>query len=175
THGLLRRSAASASRAWVNSFSFTRSFWCAASHSFADTILGGFIWSFFFSTPFFILVLLSLYLFVAPVKTPKYEHGRSSAGRRASGHESNVSDACGTHVGFLSLRFPFLRWPVLLFQIFGQAIKRSLPKLAICLHPLGSLSQRFGIEPHFMNASIAPAPKQAGLLKYPQVFRDSGK
>src|SRR4030095_11046067 len=36
-HGIRRRSAASASRARVNSFSFTRSFWRAVSHSFADT------------------------------------------------------------------------------------------------------------------------------------------
>src|SRR5213075_2273764 len=118
-HGIRRRSAASASRARVNSFSFTSRFWRAASHSFDDTILGGFICFFFFSTSLvFILIVLGLYLFAAPVKLAEHERGRSSAGRRASGHESNVSDACGTHVGFLSLRFPFLRWPVLLFQIF---------------------------------------------------------
>src|SRR4030095_16560114 len=37
SHGIRRRSAASASRARVNSFSFTRSCWRAASHSFGDT------------------------------------------------------------------------------------------------------------------------------------------
>src|SRR5438445_7676111 len=115
-HGIRRRSAASASRAWVNSFSFASSCWRAASHSFGDTILGGFILSFFVSTSLvFIFVIFCLYLFAAPVKTPKYERGYSSTGRRADGHESNISDARGTHVGFLSLRFPFLRWPVFLF------------------------------------------------------------
>src|SRR5215510_12321505 len=43
THGIRRRSAASASRARVNSFSFTRSFCRAASHSFGDTTFGLFI------------------------------------------------------------------------------------------------------------------------------------
>jgi hypothetical protein len=33
--------------------------------------------------------------------------------------------------------------------------------------------ERFGIELHFMDASIAPAPKQPGLLKHAQVLRDS--
>src|SRR6266508_2176078 len=116
SHGIRRRSAASVSRAWVSSFSFTSSCWRAASHSFGDTILGGFICVFFFSISLvFILIVLCLYLFAAPVKLAKHERRRSSAGRRADGHESNISDACGTHVGFLSLRFPFLRWPVLLF------------------------------------------------------------
>src|SRR5438045_1925203 len=111
THGIRRRSAASASRAWVNSFSFTSSFWRAASHSFADTILGCFICSFFFSTSLvFIPVLLSLYLFVVPVKLPKHEGGHSTAGRRSGSHEANVSNACRTHVGFPSFRFLFSRW-----------------------------------------------------------------
>src|SRR6266496_2367736 len=108
SHGIRRRSAASASRAWVSSFSFTSSCWCAASHSFDDTILGGFICFFFFSTSLvFILVVLCLYLFAAPVKLAKHERGHSSAGRRAGGHKGNVSDACGTHVVF-SLYFVFL-------------------------------------------------------------------
>src|SRR6266478_7903617 len=38
-----RRSAASASRERVKAFSFTRSCWCAASHSCCDTIGGVFI------------------------------------------------------------------------------------------------------------------------------------
>src|SRR6266508_3973987 len=82
-----RRSAAGASRAWVSSFSFTSSCWRAASHSFGDTILGGFICFFFFSTSLvFILILLCRYLFFAPVKTLKHEGGHSSARRRADGH-----------------------------------------------------------------------------------------
>src|SRR5215813_1595874 len=43
SHGIRRRSAASASRARVNSFSFTRSAWRAASHSFSETTFGLFI------------------------------------------------------------------------------------------------------------------------------------
>src|SRR5580693_5802569 len=43
THGIRRRSAASASRERVKAFSFTRSCWRAASHSCADTIGGVFI------------------------------------------------------------------------------------------------------------------------------------
>jgi hypothetical protein len=84
----------------VNSFSFTTSCWRTASHAFYDTILECFISSFFFSTCLFILVVPCLYLFAAPVKLAEHERGRSSAGRRAGGHESNVSDACGTHVDF---------------------------------------------------------------------------
>src|SRR3954447_25008900 len=42
-HGMRRRSAASASRAWVSSFSLTRSFSRAAFHSCCDTIAGVFI------------------------------------------------------------------------------------------------------------------------------------
>src|SRR6266513_3989840 len=108
THGIRRRSAANASRAWVNSFSFTSSCWCAASHSFGETILGWFTWFFFLSTSLvFILVVLCLYLFAAPVKTPKHELDHPSAGCRAGGHNGNVSDACGTHLVF-SLYFVFL-------------------------------------------------------------------
>src|SRR4029077_18736329 len=40
SHGIRRRSAASASRARVNSFSLARSCWRAASHSFGDTTFG---------------------------------------------------------------------------------------------------------------------------------------
>src|SRR6266567_6110111 len=43
THGIRRRWAANASRARVNSFSFTSSFRRAASHSFGDTIEGVFV------------------------------------------------------------------------------------------------------------------------------------
>src|SRR5882724_8732204 len=74
-HGIRRRSAASASRAWVNSFSFTRSFWRAASHSFDDTILGG---SIFFSL-LFILIVLCLYSFATPIKLVENERGHTSA------------------------------------------------------------------------------------------------
>src|SRR5215472_6670649 len=106
-HGIRRRSAASASRARVNSFSFTRSFWRAAFHPFGDTIFG-FTWFCFFSTPlFFILTVHCFYLFVAPVKTPKHERSHSSTGRRGGGHESNVGDTCGTHVDSLFTSFFF--------------------------------------------------------------------
>src|SRR6266508_1670394 len=108
SHGIRRRSAASVSRAWVSSFSFTSSCWRAASHSFGDTILGGFICVFFFSISLvFILIVLCLYLFVAPVKLAEHERSRSSAGRRPDGHDGNVSDAYGTHVDFPFTSFSF--------------------------------------------------------------------
>src|SRR5215203_3797954 len=43
SHGIRRRSAASASRARVSAFSFTSSSWRAASHACGDTIGGGFM------------------------------------------------------------------------------------------------------------------------------------
>src|SRR5579863_4962427 len=43
SQGIRRRSAASASRERVKAFSFTRSCWCAASHSCCETIGGVFI------------------------------------------------------------------------------------------------------------------------------------
>ena len=76
---------------------------------------------------------------------------------------------------FPLFRFRFSRWPVFIFEILGQSIERSLPELAIFLHPLGSLPKRFGIEAHFVNASMAPAPQQPGLLQHAQVFRDRGE
>src|SRR5215469_2541657 len=98
THGIRRRSAASASRAWVNFFSFTSSCWCAASHSPDETILGEFISSLSFLTSLiFILAVLCLYLFVAPVKLAEYERGHSSAGRHASGDECKVRETNWAH------------------------------------------------------------------------------
>jgi hypothetical protein len=76
---------------------------------------------------------------------------------------------------FPLFRFPFSRWPVLIFEILGQAIERSLPELAILLYPLGSLPERFGVEPHFVDASIAPAAKQPGVLEHAQMFRNCWK
>ena len=77
--------------------------------------------------------------------------------------------------GFPSLRVRLLRWSVFLFQIIGQAIERSLPEPAILLYPSRSLSKRSGVESHFVNASMAPAPKQPRLLQHAQVFRDCGE
>src|SRR5918996_3500600 len=105
SHGIRRRSAASASRAWVNSFSFTSSFCRAASHSSSDTIPGCFTSFFFRSTSFFILVVLCLYSFAPPVKLVEHERSHTPAGRRASGHEGNVSHARGTHFDFLYFVF----------------------------------------------------------------------
>jgi hypothetical protein len=76
---------------------------------------------------------------------------------------------------FPLLRFSFQCLPGLFFEIFGQAIERSLPKLAIFIHPARSLPERFGIEPHFVNASKAPAPKQPSFLQHAQMFRDRWK
>src|SRR5215813_13193643 len=66
SHGIRRRSAASASRARVNSFSFTSSCWRAASHSRSDTTFGvsivlifGIMFSFIFLLFYFSLHSLS--------------------------------------------------------------------------------------------------------------------
>jgi hypothetical protein len=63
-HGILRRSAASASRERVTAFSFTRSFCRAASHSCGDTIGGVFIaiCAFDCSLPFSLLIAISFLL-----------------------------------------------------------------------------------------------------------------
>src|SRR5437667_5723176 len=61
SHGIRRRSAASASRAWVDSFSVTSSCWRAASHSSGDTIGGVFI----ARCPFRCPMALSLFLFLS--------------------------------------------------------------------------------------------------------------
>src|SRR5436305_1839599 len=107
-HGIRRRSAANASRAWVSSFSFTRSFCRAASHAFGDTISDGFTCFFFFSDSLvFISNVLCSYLFSALVKLAKHERRGSSARRRADGHEGNVDDARGTHVDCLFTSFFF--------------------------------------------------------------------
>src|SRR5262249_44635728 len=65
-HGIRRRSAASASRERVKAFSFTRSCWCAASHSCCDTIGGVFIarCPFGCSLSLSLLVAISFLLFV---------------------------------------------------------------------------------------------------------------
>jgi hypothetical protein len=118
----------------------------------------------------FILIVLCLYSFATPIKLVEHERGHTSAGRRADGQEGDVGDACGTHIDFPLFRFPVFRWPVFIFEILGQSIERSLPKLAILVYPVGSLSKRFGIEPHFVNASKAPAPKQPCILKHSQMF-----
>src|SRR5438067_6520741 len=127
----------------VNSFSFTTSCWRTASHSFCDTILECFASSFFFSTDLFILVVLCLYLIVALVKFAEHERGRSSAGRRAGGHDSNVCDAYRTHESGLSF---FAGGLVRFLQISRQPIERSLPEFSILLDPLRGFFQRFCVE-----------------------------
>jgi len=118
----------------------------------------------------FILIVLCLYLFAAPVKLAKHERRRSSAGRRPGGHDGNVGDACGTHLDFSFTSFSF--FPMAGSVFLNNRPGDQTPELAILLHPLGSLPQRFGIDPHFVNASIAPTSKQPGLLQHAQVFRD---
>src|SRR5215813_11929020 len=57
SHGIRRRSAASASRAWVSSFSFTRSCWRAASHSCDGTTFGISMFFSFFDVIVCVLIL----------------------------------------------------------------------------------------------------------------------
>src|SRR5579863_2736703 len=60
SNGIRRRSAASASRERVKAFSFTRSCWCAASHSCCDTIGGVFIATCPFPCSRFLSLLLAI-------------------------------------------------------------------------------------------------------------------
>src|SRR5437667_673078 len=110
----------------VNSFPFTTSCWRTASHSFCDTILECFTSCFFFSTGLFILVLLCLYSFGTLIKFVEHERGHSSAGRRARGHESNVGDACGTHVGSPFISFSFFPMAGSHFRDIGP-VDRATP------------------------------------------------
>src|SRR5205823_955589 len=144
SHGIRRRSAASASRARVNSFSFTSSRCRAASHSCGDTILGRFILlasvsrSISFNFILFSSGLLSL-LFLKFVQGERYY---SAARCRASGSQCH---ACYTRRAHL-LRRSFLSRPfVCFFQILRQAIERSLPELAVFLDPFRGLFQRLGL------------------------------
>src|SRR5216117_529880 len=167
-HGIRRRSAANASRAWVNSFSFTSSFSRAASHPFSDTISGCFIWSFFFSTSLvFILILLCLYSFGTLIKFVEDQPGHSSAGRRSGGHDSNVCDAYRTHESGLFFSAGGL---VRFLQISRQPIERPLPEPSILLDPLRGFFQRFCVELHFMHAAMTSAAQQPGLFENAQMF-----
>ena len=94
THGIRRRSAANASRARVNSFSFTRSCWRIASHSFADTTSRS-----IFSSVVFILLSCLFGLFsVAKYIESKGCHSPA----RCRCQESNICDAYRTHDSNLS-------------------------------------------------------------------------
>src|SRR5437667_6101292 len=68
SHGIRRHSAASASRAWVNSFSLTSSCWRAASHSSGDTTFGSFMPLFLFMS-FSLFVSFFLFLIFLPQST----------------------------------------------------------------------------------------------------------
>src|SRR6266567_2147681 len=68
SHGIRRRSAASASRVWVNSFSLTSSCWRAASHSSGDTTFGTFMPLFLFMS-FSLFVSFFLFLIFLPQST----------------------------------------------------------------------------------------------------------
>src|SRR2546423_6866885 len=161
-HGIRRRSAASASRAWVSSFSFTRSFWREASHPFGDTIFAGFIWFFFFSASLvFISNVLCSYLFSALVKLTK-QRGDSSARCRADGNESNVGDACGTHVDSLFTSFFFSRmagFPLLNTRPDDRAIP---PRIFDTPAPIARLFlavwRPIAFRARVRNAAVATAP-----------------
>src|SRR5689334_4316539 len=94
-HGILRRSAASASRAGVKAFSFMRSCWRASSHSCCDTIGGVFV------------VTLFLLCFLKQAGAIRSEdvselgdaQGQNSTCGSGSGdHYCCVGDACWAHM-----------------------------------------------------------------------------
>src|SRR6266478_7062146 len=165
SHGIRRRSAASASRARVNSFSFTSSCWRAASHSCADTILERFISlasvsrSISFSFILFLPGLVGLFL---SVKFIQNERGQPSAGSRACGRQRHVCYTYRTH----GLRF-FLSSPCSFFLNKRLGDRASLPK--ICDIPLpiprpaASASLPISIDGHDHSAGVEAAPLSRAL------------
>src|SRR5229473_1705842 len=109
THGIRRRSAASASRERVRDFSFTRSCWRAASHSGCDTIGGGFMarCSFPCSLSLSLLVaILFLRCFLRQTETIRSEQcseladahrQNSSRGSGSGDHDCCACDTCWAH------------------------------------------------------------------------------
>src|ERR1700728_1130065 len=98
THGIRRRSAASASRERVKAFSFTRTCWRAASHSCCDTIGGVFI---------AILLLLSFLNQTETIRSEKSSEPaeahreNSSRGSGSGDHYCCVCDAYRAHIALL--------------------------------------------------------------------------
>src|SRR5215471_2194925 len=101
THGIRRRSAASASRERVKAFSLTRSCCRAASHSCCDTIGGVFIRS---------LVVAISFLLSSLKQTAKSENfsefadahrQKSSRGYGSGDHHCRAFDACWAHMYLL--------------------------------------------------------------------------
>src|SRR5579862_1574005 len=116
SHGMRRRSAASASRERVKAFSFTRSCWRAASHSCGDTTGGVFIagcpgWC-CMSLSFLVALLVAILFllnYLKPTETTRSEkfsefgnaQGQNSAcGACSGGHHGCAGDTCRAH-GFL--------------------------------------------------------------------------
>src|ERR1700726_1828956 len=113
SHGIRRRSAASASRERVKAFSFTRSCWRAASHSCGDTIGGVFIarcpfrCSMSLSLLVAILFLLDFLKQTETIRPEKFSefadthHQNSSRGSRSGGHHCCACDAGWAHISLL--------------------------------------------------------------------------
>ena len=78
--------------------------------------------------------------------------------------------------GHIALFFPFLSDRFCcLFQISGQPIERAFPELSILLDPLRGFFERLGVQLHFVDAPVAPAPKQSGFFQNAQMLRDRGQ
>src|SRR5579863_1594464 len=142
THGILRRSAASASRERVNAFSFTSICWRAASHSCADTT-GGFFIScslFCFSVCCLLVAILFLPDLLFRIKATRRKkvlnladaHRQNSARRCRSCGDHHC--ACDTHWAHgSSLSFT----PRLSPRLYPQQLARPKP-----LKPARPLMQR---------------------------------
>src|SRR6266851_5910020 len=113
SHGIHRRSAASASRERVKAFSLTRSCWRAASHSCADTIGGVFIARCPFRcsmSPSLLVAILFLLDFLKQTETIRSKkfsefadaHSQnSSRGSRSGGYHCCACDAYWAHMSLL--------------------------------------------------------------------------
>src|SRR5947207_6290473 len=157
SHGIRRRSAASASRARVNSFSFMRSCWRAASHSCADTTLPSNS-----SSVVFIVCSFSIGLSSA---AKYFERESCQSLARCRRQNGNVCDAQRAHDS--DLCFPRL---ACFFQISRQAIERTFPELSILLDPLRGFFQRLRVQFHFVDASVTTASQQSCFLENAQMF-----
>src|SRR4029077_8790641 len=130
SHGIRRRSAASASRARVNSFSFTSSCWRAASHSCGDTILERFICFFSTSISCTFICVSSDFCFFIPSKKLTQDERQSSTGRRTGGRQRHGCYAYRTH----GVRF-FLSSPCYFFLGPRAGDQAILPRTCDTLLP----------------------------------------
>jgi hypothetical protein len=63
----------------------------------------------------------------------------------------------------------------LVAQVFGQAVEALLPEGAVLCDPVGGGRERSGIETAVVDAPLATALQESGVLENLEVLRDGGK